>query len=803
MNAPLAEPADACCYHCGSPLPASGVRFLSIEGRERPLCCPGCEAAAGAILEYGLDRYYRLREGPAPRPELDAPATGFAAFDDERLWQHFPQDEDGSRRVSLILENVNCPACCWLIERRVGALPGVRRVAVNYTTHRADVSWDPGSLKPGDLLRAITELGYGARPYVPQAAAAAGEAERRAQLKRLAIAGLFGMQVMMLALALYFGEWRGMESAHVAFLRWTSLVLVLPIVFFSARPFFSGAVRDLRARSPGMDVPVSLGIFIAFAGSVHATWTGQGHVYYDSIAMFVFLLLGGRFLEFTVRQRFVRHLDLLHRVEPVVARRAAPGGEESVPALLLRPGDEILVRPGETVPVDGVIVEGETCTDEAILTGESTPARKRPGDRVLGGSRNAESPVRIRVERVGDETLLAAIRRLAGSAQAEKPHLAELANRIGAWFVSGVLFLAAAVAAFWLREDPAMWLPATVAVLVITCPCALALAAPTALAAATASLMRRGLLVARANAIETLARANCFVFDKTGTLTRGEPEIVRIETFADVDADTCLRIAAALEAASEHPLAHAFRRAARAAAAAGAIRNVPGEGVTGTVEGKRYWLGSARFIRRELPDAAAGQSDGAVILAGEAGPLARFFVEDALREDVAPLFGWLRSRGLATVILSGDTEERVEAAGRALGADRCLANHGPEEKAAAVRALAEAGATVCAVGDGVNDAPVLAASHVSVAMGAGTDLAKASADLVLLNSSLSALRWGIERARDTLRVMRQNAGWAIGYNLLALPLAAAGWIAPWMAAIGMSLSSLLVVANSARLLRED
>jgi Cu2+-exporting ATPase len=772
------------------------------------MCCRGCAAAAEAIRDLGLERFYRARTADAPRPvePTEAELERLRVFDEPGLHRHFVASGTGRGRADLILERIACPACCWLIERRLQELPGVLAAQVDFTANRARVEWDATRLRLSGILRVITELGYGAQPYEAAAARAALDAERRLQLRRLALAGLFGMQVMMISVALYFGEWSGIEDAYRRFLQWIALLLTVPVIGYSAAPFFGNAWRDLSSLRVGMDVPVSLGLAIAFLGSVHATWSGAGQVYYDSVTMFVFLLLGGRFIEFNVRRGLAARLDWLHRIEPAVATRleAGAGGadvERAVPAAALLPGDRILVRPGEMLPADGIVIEGETGIDESLISGESMPVRRGPGQQVIGGSSNVESPLKVRVQRVGDDTLLAVIRRLAERCQETKPALTEFANRVSAWFIAGVLALAGAAAWYWLRVDPGRWLPVTVSMLVITCPCALALAAPTALAAANGALLRSGLLVVRANAIETIARATLFVFDKTGTLTLGEPVLKALRPAGGADANECLRLAAALEAGSAHPVARAIRRAAPDAPAACALRHIPGEGVTGEIAGRRYALGNAALAERMAGAATGAPARGLLFLASESGIVAEFEVEDELRPGAVELMAWLREHGRRTLILSGDAQPVVAEVAARLGVDDAQGGQRPAEKEAELGARRDAGETICMTGDGVNDAPVLAAAHVSVAMGGGTDLAKANADMILLDGRLESLRGGIELAMRTLRVIKLNVAWAVAYNLLALPLAASGWVPPWLAALGMSASSLLVTANSARLAR--
>jgi Cu2+-exporting ATPase len=805
------------CFHCGQLLPEGSRLFAVVAGAPRPMCCHGCKAAAEIIVACGLDRFYRMRSGDAPRPDAQSGAdvAHYRAFDDPTLQRRFVSlQPDGHAEAALLLEGVTCAACCWLIEHRVAGLAGMDAVSVNYATQTARVRWDPAQLAFSAILAAIAALGYHAAPYDAAAADRQLARERSVQLRRIGMAGLFGMQIMMLSLGRYLGADGGVDPGLADLFRWASLLLVLPILLYSAQPFFRGAARNLRAHRVGMDVPVALGISIAFAGSVHALLTGRGDVYFDSIAMFVFILLCGRFVEFNVRRRAAAQWDRLQRIQPATATRLRKdaGGvqtEEVVPVTALQVGDEVRIRPGEVVPVDGVITLGASSLNEALLTGESLPVTREPGAVVLGGSINVESPLCVQVSRVSAESRLAQITRLARDMEMEKPALETVAQRVAGRFIVRLLLIALGVALFWWFRDPSRWVPITVSVLVITCPCALALAAPAALAAATGSLLRLGLLVRRAHAVETLGRATMFVFDKTGTVTDGELRLARVEVKSDMYADATLALAAALETGSGHPIARAIRRKEQNPPLhAEQIRNFTGEGVSGYVAGREYFLGTPAFLQRMTGvepvavDAMDNTDSGPatrIVLGSREESLAVFHLRDTVRHGAVALVRDLLQNDRAVRLLSGDGRPAVRAVAAELGIQNAEADLLPEQKVARLNQWRTAGDVICMVGDGVNDAPVLAAAHVSVAMGGGADLARANADIVLLENRLDALRAGIGVARRTLRVMHQNVAWAIAYNVIAVPLAAAGLVTPWMAALGMSLSSLLVVLNAARL----
>ncbi len=792
-------PAPPCCFHCGEPVPPGTMLTVTLGSHAQPMCCEGCKAAACFIRDAGLTDYYRFRDAPAPRPIIPAD-DAWVTYDLAEVQDRLAATDGRHRSVNLLLEGIRCSACAWLVERRLERQAGVAAVAVNPATGRARLEWRPDGARLSDLLRTIEALGY--RPHVLGLADTLEVAlrERRQALRRLAVAGLGMMQVMMFAVALYAGAFEGMDPVFRQYLRLVSMLVATPVLFYSGRPFMLGAWRSLRARQFGMDVPVTLALALAYGASTLNTFAGRGEVYFDSVTMFVFLLLLGRYAEMSARHHAGSTTDALARLQPASALRVAPGGgEERVPVSRLAVGDTLLVPAGEAFPVDGVLAAGTTAADESLLTGEPGPVSKRAGAVLIGGSINVGGPARLTVTAIGHETVLAGIVRLLARAQTERPALARLADRWAAWFVGIVLLAAVTVAVGWIMVDPARAFEATLAVLVVTCPCALSLATPTAITAATSALARHGLLVTRADALESLARATHVVLDKTGTLTIGRPQLRGCHTLGSLDEQRCLRIAAALEQASSHPIARAFGRVPRPLPSAAALTVEPGHGLQGVVEGTRYRIGRRDFVAglagaRSAPDAG--------LYLGHAGEwLAEFIIDDRLRDGAAAAVQRLARLGLSVEVASGDHALTVAQVAAAAGIERHRARLTPADKIALVAAHEAAGRTVVMVGDGINDAPVLAAANVSIAMGAGAALAQTAADAVLMAPDLDVLPRAIVIARRSLAVVRQNLAWAVAYNLAALPAAALGFIPPWAAAIGMSCSSLLVVANALRLRR--
>jgi Cu2+-exporting ATPase len=813
------------CYHCGLPVPENTDFSVKIKGQQRPMCCAGCQAVAQSIMDAGLEDFYQHRTENAPTgrelvPEILKEAE---LYDNAEVQKRFVRYEtENIREAALILEGITCAACVWLNEKHIKALDGVIDVQVNYSNHRARVRWDNSQIQLSQILQAVTQIGYIAHPYDPNRQQEVLDRERKMQLRRIGLAGVLGMQVMMFSIALYTGDWWGIEPQFRYLFYWVNFVLTLPVLLYSAEPFFRSAWRDITHKQAGMDVPVSLGIGLAFIGSVWTTFNinSSGHVYYDSIVMFVFFLLTGRYFELLARQRSAQAAETLVHVIPTMATRLYTTEtneivEELVLVAELNVGDTVLVKPGETIPADGSVLVGQSSVDESLLTGESYPLTKSVEQTVIGGTLNIESPLQIQVTKLGADTTLSHILRLLERAQSEKPAITRLADQVAGYFVFAVLILAVIVASYWWLQNPHndVWFVTTLAVLVVTCPCALSLATPTAITAATSTLTRSGLLTTRGHALETLAKANHFIFDKTGTLTEGRLKVLETHCLAHWSEQTCLAYAAALERYSEHPIATALLQALNQLdmmslkIQAENVTNQVGAGLSGTIGQKDFYIGTIDFIysqtgltlnshtKRELLQ----KGHSLVLLADNQHIYAAFLLGDTLRDGAKQLIQTLLEQGKRVSLLSGDHRAVVENIAQQVGIEHIGYDLSPEDKLQRVKQLQSSGAIVAMVGDGVNDAPVLAQAAVSIAMGNGTQVARASADMILLTEQLPNLLIGIQTASKTLTIIRQNMLWAIGYNLLALPAAAMGYIAPWMAAIGMSLSSLLVVSNALRL----
>ncbi|HCA27428.1 MAG TPA: cadmium-translocating P-type ATPase [Betaproteobacteria bacterium] len=801
---------DADCFHCGLPVPPDSDFLVAIEGVAQPMCCRGCQAVAQAIIDNGLQAYYQYRTEMPESGRERAPQAlqKLALYDRPEIQKSFViTPAEHLREATLILEGITCAACIWLNERHLQQLPGVKDAHVNYSTRRARVSWDERELSLSRILQEIQLLGYTAHPYSAQRQQAVRKRERQQDLRHLAVAALCTAQVMMLAVALYAGAGSGIEPQIVKLLRYASLLLTLPVIGYAAVPFYKSAFRAILSRRMNMDVPVTLAIGSAFIGSTWSTLGGRGEVYFDAVTMFCLFLLATRYLERNAREKSTEAVENLLKLAPAMAVRIKDDVQEIVPVVELENGDMFLVKPGESVAADGAVIEGESTADESLLTGESRAIAKGLGDTVIAGSINLEGPLRVRVTGAGENTVLAGIVRMLDRAQSEKPKIAQMADRLAGYFTYGLLVLTALTALAWWWVDPQRIFEASLAVLVATCPCALSLAAPAAFAAASSRLLRRGVLLTRGHALETSSHVNRVVFDKTGTLTYGKPCLQKTEPLAEVDADRCLAIAASLEQASEHPLAASFLAMVDQdrLLTVEQPQNTPGKGVNGVIGGIRYALGnrahSPLICGNGNGNGAAADDDGVtdVWLCDERRVLAKFSLSDALRPEAVAAVRALRAHGLMVTILSGDSKGAVSHIAHRLGVEDYYWGMRPEDKLAALKKMQCQGEVAAMVGDGVNDAPVLAGSQLSIAMGGGAEVARASSDIVLLTQRLGEVWQALETGRASIRIMHQNFMWAVAYNMIVVPFAALGMVPPWLAALGMSVSSLVVVTNALRL----
>lgn len=829
INQGLVLPKEGFCFHCGEPLPKKPF-YAHILTLDRSMCCLGCKLAADSIVEAGLEQYYLDRQEINKVASLPDELTN-NIYNHEDIKSQFTYQEDGYQVAELSVIGLRCAACSWLIETRLNKLSGVRFCEVNLTQGRMRVSWREDKTSIGEILQATAKIGYEAKPYRKDTHAIDLARYNKKLLIRLGVAAIGAMQAMMFSIGIYFGDYSGMAIEHRDFLRHVAMIVSVPVLLYSATPFFVSAKNALRARQMNMDVPVSIALILTFVASSYAVISKSGEVYFDSVAMFVFFLLVGRYLEAKARLKAAQTAADLAIVAPKLVTKLASRpdllakltdayakSDETIDPQIdelitnkkgelvhyVQAGDVVQVGAGDEIVGDGILLSAQASVGQSLLTGESDLIEKYRLDMLYGGSQNDAQPLVMMVTHDSDTSQLALIERLIGRAASEKPKIAIDADRMAKWFVRRVLLLSTTVLLVWWWIDPMQAIWATVAVLVATCPCALSLATPIALTVSTNRLMQEKFLATRGHTIPTLAKVTHIAFDKTGTLTNGVQTLLGVDTL-ELSYDESLRYGATLEQSAHHPVAQSLKKAAKNLhlPITTDLVHHAGGGIEAVIEGQQWRIGHFAFALGEgaTPDnkrLAHYGANSAIALSCDGKLMACFYFNDRLRTDTKQVLDTLKDTGIKLLMLTGDPSHNAKTLADELSIE---AHTGllPDNKVCHIKRLQDDGAVVLMVGDGINDAPVLAAADVSVAMGQGTDLAQVTADGILLGDELMALVQAMTIAKRTDSVIRQNLKWAIGYNSVVLLPAAFGYVPPWLAAIGMSLSSLLVVLNALRI----
>ncbi|MFB6347934.1 heavy metal translocating P-type ATPase [Moraxella sp. ZJ142] len=849
----LILPPEGSCFHCGEILPKEPF-FTVVFDKPRAMCCLGCQLAAQSIVEAGLSQYYLDRREISPTASLPS-AINFDAYDHQDIKKQFVYAENGGSTAELSVANLKCSACTWLIETRLRALDGVQDCQVNLTQQRMRVNWNDEILSIAEILKAVHSVGYDAKPYRQDTHEAMLKRQNKQMLIRLGIAALGAMQAMMFSIGMYFGAYSGMLVEHRDFLRYVSLFVSIPVFFYSGVPFFMSAYHALRAKQINMDVPVSIALILSFFASLYATLIGAGETYFDSVAMFIFFLLAGRYIEQNARLKASNMASDLVVIEPILVKKIAQapdliakfhnndlsqddiaqwlesgaswqaqatpskdfqstGHDDKILAQSVKVGDVVSIEAGSQIVADGVLLSAVATVSQSLLTGESDLIVKERGDVLVGGSQNDSQPLLMLVTSDVDNSQIALIDRLMNRAMSEKPKIAQDADRMARWFVARVLVLSLLVFSVWYLIDKSHALWATVAVLVATCPCALSLATPIALTVATNRLAGLGFLSTRGHTVQTLASVSHVAFDKTGTLTTGQANL--LATVSDMPPKSALALAASLEIGSRHPVAKALLTAAHGLhlPSVSQIEHHTAGGIEGVIDGVRYRIGHGSFVSDGAVDFDFGQyreqldeyqANMSVLLSAWQDNrwqiLARFYFNDAIRSDAKAMIARLQAQGITPLMLTGDPNPNALKVAEHLGIEAAYYGLTPEQKVWHIKQLQADDKVVLMVGDGINDAPVLAAANVSTAIAGAADLAQVSSDSVLLGGKLSAIPQAIGISIRTQAIIRQNLRWALIYNSSILIPAALGYVPPWLAAIGMSLSSLGVVMNAIRIKR--
>ncbi len=797
----VTDAVDIACTHCGLPVPPGLVQ----EGREQQFCCTGCTTAFAILQDHGLGRYYDFaekRETPVRSSERDYQEFDHPAFAE----RYVRTGADGLSRIELYLEGVHCASCVWLVERVPLIIPGVQRAELDVRRALAVVEWDRARVSLSSIARTLDRLGYAPHPFRGVLRDAMRTREDRAMLIRIGVSGAIAINIMLAALALYSGELNGMEAQFTRLFRWISFGLTVPAIVWPGRLFFTGAWASFRTRSLHMDLPIALALAVGFVRGAINTITDSGPIYFDGLAVLIFALLVGRYLQQRGQRTAADAAELLHSIAPTSARVVDESGVHIVPSDALLPGMVLDVRAGDSFAADGVVIDGRSTVNASLLTGESRPVSVASGEAVFAGTQNVEAPLRVRVERAGEQSRVAKLMALVEDSARRRAPVVQMANRVAGWFVAAVLTAAVVTWAIKAQMHSAQALDDAIALLIVTCPCALALATPLAITVAVGRAAGRGMLIKGGDALELLSTPATLVLDKTGTITEGSMAVVTW-----VGPEWVKPLVLALEAGSSHPIADGFRRAFPDALATTQVvvqssRHVAGAGLEGVVGGRTVRIGSPRFVHEATTTVDSSLSDRVdaidatltpVVIAVDGVVVAAAGLGDRVRDDARLSLETLRRRGWRTIMLSGDAPEVVQAVGSALGfaADEMIGGASPEDKLAFVERLKPHGHVVM-VGDGVNDAAAIAAAHVGIGVHGGAEACLSTADIYLTQPGLSALVELTDGAQRTMGIIRRNMAFSLGYNVIGASLAIAGVLSPLIAAVLMPLSSLTVLVGS-------
>ena len=795
------------CSHCGISFRWKAIIDSGDDSIKTIFCCRGCQGAYRMICEAGLGNFYLRSDRTTPTVTKSA-----ASHYTETDLSHHIISEGDLCRIDILVSGITCPSCVWLLERMLARVPGVEYVSLSYSGGIASLRFNPEMVAPLEIFSVIADLGYSPRPYSADQSEKEASRERDDLLLRFGTALFLTMQLMAYSYALYAGYFQGIGGAMKQFLQYVSLLVTTPVVFYSGWPFIVGGWRSIKTAAPGMDLLIAMGALSAWFYSVWATFTGQ-ETYYESAAFIVTFVLIGRLLELSVRRRAMSGISSLYAAAPQRATLVKHGEHCTLDVDEIRPGDLLLVRQGERFPVDCLIVEGETEVDQSLATGESQPVLLVCGNEVRSGCVNVASPVTVQALRPAGQSYLMRVASLVQMAQAGKPKLQQLADRVSGWFVPAVILLALLVTGVRLHysgDSVAAAVMSALSIILIACPCAMGLAVPAAVLAACSRSASLGIILRGGDVIERLASINSALFDKTGTVTCGLPGVMQFDRYHDYGEAVVLQAAATVEEQAAHPLARAI---VRYAAVNGYqpefcsdFSSVPGRGISGVLpDGKRVFCGSESFLRESgIPVNINYQPDSsatAVLLAIDGQLAGRFLLVDQLREGARRVVSELIAERMELCLISGDHQNTVDSIGTDIGLLSALGEMTPDQKLEHVTTLLRQGRRVLMVGDGVNDAPALAAATVSCSLSGSSDIALENADVIITGDDLSRITTAYRISRETMRIIKQNLLWAFVYNIIGIPLAMAGLLTPVYAAVAMTASSLLVSLNSVRLMR--
>jgi len=801
------------CFHCGLPNPKETLFEAEIENKKQEFCCLGCQSVCKFIYDSGLEGFYqRTPDGQllAPPPE---PPKDISLYDLDDVQSEYIETLGETRNINLLVEGIHCAACVWLIERTLSNVPGIIDIKVNLANKRLHVRWNNEQVKLSNIIQRLSEIGYAALPFDPETAEGAIKKQNRALLLRMAFAAFAMMNLLWVSIALYTGADKG---EFRSMFHWIGFALATPTLLYSGWPFLKGAWTGLKQMHLTMDLPIAIGATITYAYSVYVTVSQSqiGEVYFDTVVNFIFVILVGRFLEAKSKRHAVAATQRLLDLQPRVANVIRDGETQTVPIRSVKQSETVLIKAGDKIPVDGIIIDGKSAIDEAMLSGESIPVNKSINDHVSAGTINIESTLTVNVENTLRNTALGKIISLVEEAQASKAPIQCTADKIVPWFVATTLLLATLTFSWWFSTGIEQALLAATAVLIITCPCAFGLATPMAIAVASGLGAREGILIKNGAVLEYLSDINHFVFDKTGTLTEGKIQVTHIYS-VDMEENQLLQMVAQVEQYSEHNIARAIVNEANErslilnADTVSNFSNKAGFGIKAVFDNKNIIIGTANWLKensintdKKLQNKAEGfekQGISCIHIAVNENEIGLIVIADKLRSDAKQLINNLKKDNIKITLLSGDRKNVVKAIAHELGGMNVIAEVLPEDKDQVIKQLQEAGEKVAMVGDGINDAPALIRADVGIAVGSGTDVSMESADIVLLSNELEKIRQASQLSKRTLKTIRQNISISITYNIIMVPLAMMAFVTPLVAAISMPISSLAVIGNAARI----
>lgn len=829
------------CDHCLLTFPEKDAVYDRIDGEDKVFCCHGCQGIYRLIHSEGLDDFYKKRKWDKIgisrvlfEKELDI--KPFAEYVRDIEVRSKKSEVRSYKEIDIFIDNIRCASCVWLNEKILGRTDGIEYVRVNYATHRAKIRWNPEIIGLEGILKRIVSIGYNPKPYSESEQFKIQEAEVRDLLIRFGTAGFLSSQLMIYSAALYAGYFQGIDAKTKLLLEVIAMFLTIPVIFYSGMPFIRNTIRGLRHLNFNMDSLITIGAGSAFIYSIYQIFTG-GKVYFDTSAMIITLILLGRYIEATAKGKASETIRMLIELVPKEATKieylSADFITRTLPISSIQKGDLILVRPGEKIPLDGIVIEGESEVDESIITGESMPVYKGVGNEVIGGSMNLYGTLVFEVTRTGKDTVLSNVMRAVNDAQTRKPRIQRLADRIVGYFIPAILIVSFLTVSGHLFFGASVQnsIMAGISVLLIACPCSLGLATPLAVLIFTTIASSKGILIKGGEVVENTSRLTHVMFDKTGTITRGKPVLKEIVVFDDdIRPEHALSIAASIERLSEHTLGRAIVEAYNNAIeqqvlnlntvtlCCSDIRAVPGKGVEGTVNGMKIFIGNRNFmiengIEVQCPEFKVQglsyfndiamrferRGDTVVYLGWGGRVRGLFVISDIIRDEALDVVKELKQANLKVSIMSGDNRVTTDSIASMLDIDNVVSEASPVKKKEIIGDIQQRGHRVMMVGDGINDAPALTEASVGVAMGRGTDIAMESADAVLARNDLRLIPYFIRLSRKTYSVIKQNIFWAFFYNLLAIPLAISGVLHPIIAAGAMTVSSLFVVGNSLRI----